>query len=111
MSKIRKEIAGFHGEMILLENYSALNYIGLDLLLFSPFPALEAGCCSGLSFNRLLKILKKYDKRTGALIRVPFIQKALQQPFFTIDLLYKLVKEYKKMLNHLFPREGHPSFS
>uniref|UniRef100_A0A803QBS6 SPX domain-containing protein n=1 Tax=Cannabis sativa TaxID=3483 RepID=A0A803QBS6_CANSA len=51
MLKIRKEIVDFHGEMVLLENYSALNYTGL------------------------VKILKKYDKRTGALMRLPFIQK------------------------------------
>ncbi|KAG6532452.1 hypothetical protein ZIOFF_006297 [Zingiber officinale] len=51
----------------------------------------------------LVKILKKYDKRTGALIRHPFIEKVLQQPFFTIDLLYKLVKECVAMLDHLFP--------
>ncbi|KAG6476466.1 hypothetical protein ZIOFF_065708 [Zingiber officinale] len=31
----------------------------------------------------LVKILKKYDKRTGALIRQPFIEKVPQQPFFT----------------------------
>nr|AFK79815.1 SPX domain-containing protein 3 [Glycine max] len=79
LMQIRKEIVDFHGEMVLLENYSALNYIGL------------------------VKILKKYDKRTGALIRLPFIQKVLQQPFFTTDLLYKLVKECETMLNHLFP--------
>ncbi|KAG6523860.1 hypothetical protein ZIOFF_013747 [Zingiber officinale] len=51
----------------------------------------------------LVKILKKYDKRTGALIRHPFIEKVLQQPFFTTDLLYKLVKECVAMLDHLFP--------
>ncbi|EEF37938.1 SPX domain-containing protein 1 [Ricinus communis] len=79
MIKIRKEIVDFHGEMVLLENYSALNYTGL------------------------VKILKKYDKRTGALIRLPFIQKVLQQPFFTTDLLYKLVKECETMLDRLFP--------
>ncbi|KAJ9163106.1 hypothetical protein P3X46_022811 [Hevea brasiliensis] len=78
MIKIRKEIVDFHGEMVLLENYSALNYTGL------------------------VKILKKYDKRTGALIRLPFIQKVLQQPFFTTDLLYKLVKECETMLDRLF---------
>nr|DAD44915.1 TPA_asm: hypothetical protein HUJ06_003145 [Nelumbo nucifera] len=80
MIKVRKEIVDFHGEMVLLENYSALNYTGL------------------------VKILKKYDKRTGALIRLPFIQKVLQQPFFTTDLLYKLVKECEIMLDHLFPK-------
>ncbi|KAF5482170.1 hypothetical protein F2P56_002759 [Juglans regia] len=79
MMKIRKEIVDFHGEMVLLENYSALNYTGL------------------------VKILKKYDKRTGALIRLPFIQKVLQEPFFTTDLLYKLVKECEAMLDRLFP--------
>lgn len=84
MLKIRKEIVDFHGEMVLLENYSALNYTGL------------------------VKILKKYDKRTGALIRLPFIQKVLQQPFFTTDLLYKLVKECEAMLDSLLPANGPP---
>ncbi|KAG5242828.1 SPX domain-containing protein [Salix suchowensis] len=76
---IRKEIVDLHGEMVLLENYSALNYTGL------------------------VKILKKYDKRTGALIRLPFIQRVLRQPFFTTDLLYKLVKKCEAMLDGLFP--------
>ncbi|XP_072985303.1 SPX domain-containing protein 1 [Typha latifolia] len=79
LMKVSKEIVDFHGEMVLLENYSALNYTGL------------------------VKILKKYDKRTGALIRLPFIQKVLQEPFFTTDLLYKLVKECELMLDDLFP--------
>ncbi|KAL5200023.1 hypothetical protein ABZP36_021226 [Zizania latifolia] len=79
LMRVRKEIVDLHGEMVLLENYSALNYTGL------------------------VKILKKYDKRTGALIRLPFIQKVLQQPFFTTDLLYKLVKECEAMLDQLLP--------
>ncbi|GMI89232.1 SPX domain gene 1, ARABIDOPSIS THALIANA SPX DOMAIN GENE 1 [Hibiscus trionum] len=83
--RIRKEIVDFHGEMVLLENYSALNYTGL------------------------VKILKKYDKRTGALIRLPFIQRVLQQPFYTTDLLYKLVKECEVMLDHLFPKNEKPA--
>lgn len=28
MIKVKKEIVDFHGEMVLLENYSALNYTG-----------------------------------------------------------------------------------
>uniref|UniRef100_A0A7N0TD16 SPX domain-containing protein n=1 Tax=Kalanchoe fedtschenkoi TaxID=63787 RepID=A0A7N0TD16_KALFE len=79
MISIRKEIVDFHGEMVLLENYSALNYTGMG------------------------KILKKYDKRTGALIRLPFIQKVLEQPFCNTVLLYKLVKECEAMLDQLFP--------
>ncbi|XP_058206841.1 SPX domain-containing protein 1-like [Rhododendron vialii] len=82
---IRKEIVDFHGEMVLLENYSALNYTGL------------------------VKILKKYDKRTGALIRSPYIQKVLQQPFFTTDLLSKLVKECEALLDRLFPINEPPT--
>ncbi|ESR64170.1 hypothetical protein CICLE_v10009083mg [Citrus x clementina] len=83
--KIRKEIVDLHGEMVLLENYSALNYTGL------------------------VKILKKYDKRTGALIRLPFIQRVLQQPFFTTDLIYRLVKQCEKMLDDLFPKSEKPA--
>ncbi|XP_028780297.1 SPX domain-containing protein 2 isoform X2 [Neltuma alba] len=85
MMKIRKEIVDFHGEMVLLENYSALNYTGL------------------------VKILKKYDKRTGALIRLPFIRKVLQQPFFTTEMLYKLIKECETMLDGLFPVNDTPA--
>uniref|UniRef100_A0A9I9CJF0 SPX domain-containing protein n=1 Tax=Cucumis melo TaxID=3656 RepID=A0A9I9CJF0_CUCME len=85
MVKIRKEIVDFHGEMVLLENYSALNFTGL------------------------VKILKKYDKRTGALIRLPYSRKVLQQPFFTTDLLYSLVKQCEMMLDLLFPLNELPS--
>lgn len=35
MLKIRKEIVDFHGEMVLLENYSALNYTGMRSLPLS----------------------------------------------------------------------------
>lgn len=35
MIKIRKEIVDFHGEMVLLENYSSLNYTGKFLYPFS----------------------------------------------------------------------------
>ncbi|KAG2331844.1 hypothetical protein Bca4012_018589 [Brassica carinata] len=79
MINVKREIVDFHGEMVLLMNYSALNYTGLA------------------------KILKKYDKRTGALIRLPFIQKVLQEPFFTTDLLNTFVKECEAMLDRLFP--------
>ncbi|KAL5713896.1 hypothetical protein ACHQM5_015930 [Ranunculus cassubicifolius] len=78
--KIRNAIVNFHGEMVLLENYSAFNFIGL------------------------VKILKKYDKRTGAVTCLPFIQeKVLQQPFFTMDLLYDLIKQCEDLLDRLFP--------
>ncbi|GAA0186997.1 hypothetical protein LIER_34285 [Lithospermum erythrorhizon] len=52
----------------------------------------------------LRKILKKYDKRTGALIQMPFIQTVLHQPFYKTDVLKDLVKECETMVKHLFPR-------
>lgn len=78
LMRVGREIVDFHGEMVLLENYSALNYTGL------------------------VKILKKYDKLSGNLIRLPFIQKVLQEPFYTNDTLSKLVKECETTLDHLF---------
>ncbi|KAF9602434.1 hypothetical protein IFM89_027563 [Coptis chinensis] len=79
MERVRKDIINFHGEMVLLVNYSNINYTGLA------------------------KILKKYDKRTGGLLRLPFIQKVLQQPFFTTDLVSKLVKECESTIDQMFP--------
>ncbi|CAJ1977388.1 unnamed protein product [Sphenostylis stenocarpa] len=69
LMSLGREIVDFHGEMILLENYSALNYTGL------------------------VKIIKKHDKKTGALLRSPFIQDVVKQPFYETDVLNQLVKE------------------
>ena len=55
-----------------------------------------------------MKILKKYEKRTGALIRLPFIQKVLQQPFLTTEMLNKLLKQCEIMLDGLFPLYDPP---
>ncbi|XP_075090220.1 SPX domain-containing protein 1-like isoform X2 [Nicotiana tabacum] len=84
LMRIGRDLVDLHGQMVLLENYSALNYIGL------------------------VKILKKYDKRTGALIRLPVIQKVLEEPFFKTDVLNKLVKECETMLSSLFS-QNEPS--
>lgn len=51
----------------------------------------------------MAKILKKYDKRTGGLLRLAFIQKVLEQPFFTTELISKLVKECETTIDELFP--------
>eukprot|EP01018_Ginkgo_biloba_P029783 Gb_10743 [translate_table: standard] len=79
MIEVRKDIVNFHGEMVLLENNNALNDTGL------------------------VKILKKYDKIIGGLLCIPFIERVLQQPFFTTELLLKLMKECKTTLQYLFP--------
>ncbi|MCD7450309.1 hypothetical protein HAX54_005286 [Datura stramonium] len=75
--RVGRDVVDLHGEMVLLENYSALNYTGV------------------------VKILKKYDKLSGELIRLPFIQKVLEEPFFETEVLNKLVKECDTLLSHL----------
>lgn len=79
---IRKDYVTIHGEMVLLKNYSSLNFAGL------------------------IKILKKYDKRTGGLLQLPFTQLALDQPFFTTEPLTRLVRECEANLELLFPLEA-----
>ncbi|WVZ58778.1 hypothetical protein U9M48_009009, partial [Paspalum notatum var. saurae] len=78
MRRVRKEIVDLHGEMVLLLNYSAINYTGLA------------------------KIVKKYDKRTGRLLRLPFIEKVLGQPFFATELISRLVRECETTMEAVF---------
>lgn len=54
----------------------------------------------------LVKILKKYDKRTGGLLRLPFTQLALRQPSFSTEPLTRLVRECEANLELLFPLEA-----
>ncbi|KAH7574133.1 hypothetical protein JRO89_XS03G0256100 [Xanthoceras sorbifolium] len=126
LMKVGREIVDFHGEMVLLENYSALNYTGIFFCLVCCLSCADhchaIGCDKRLTLlisclasgqkvvfsdpdllcTGLVKILKKYDKRSGALIRLPFIQMVLQQPFYTTDVLNKLVKECETVLDRLF---------
>ncbi|KAK9052461.1 hypothetical protein SSX86_029090 [Deinandra increscens subsp. villosa] len=82
MMAIRRDFVTIHGEMVLLKNYSSLNFAGI------------------------IKILKKYDKRTGGLLRVHFTQLTLRQPFFTTEPLTRLVHECEENLELLFPLEA-----
>ncbi|KAF5824098.1 putative SPX domain-containing protein [Helianthus annuus] len=82
LMKVGRDLVDLHGEIVLLLNYSALNYTGL------------------------VKILKKHDKLSGklsgALVRLPFIQKVLNEPFYKTDVLNNLVKKCETMLGQLF---------
>ena len=82
IARIRREVVDFHGEMVLLLNYSSINYTGLA------------------------KILKKYDKRTGRLLRLPFIEKVLGQPFFATELISRLVRECEVTMEPVFEAGG-----
>ncbi|XP_044444904.1 SPX domain-containing protein 3 [Triticum aestivum] len=82
MRKVRREIVDLHGEMVLLLNYSAVNYTGLA------------------------KILKKYDKHTGRLFRLPFIEEMLKQPFYTTELMSRLVRECEESMEAVFASDN-----
>jgi len=81
IARIQREVVDFHGEMVLLLNYSSVNYTGLA------------------------KILKKFDKRTGGVfgLRLPVIAGVLRQPFFTTDLISELVRDCEAMMEAVFP--------
>ncbi|KAK4393135.1 SPX domain-containing protein 4 [Sesamum angolense] len=79
MTDIRKGFVAIHGEMILLQNYSSLNFAGL------------------------VKIVKKYDKRTGELLSLPFSLLASNQPFLITEPLSRLVYECESNRETLFP--------
>ncbi|PSS17859.1 SPX domain-containing protein [Actinidia chinensis var. chinensis] len=77
-TQVKLDILEFHREMVLLLQYSVLNFAGL------------------------LKIVKKHNKKTGISISLAFMPMVLQQPFFITDLICKLLKECEVMLNQLF---------
>lgn len=68
LKALKTQLIDFHGELILLLHWSLLNYAAV------------------------VKILKKHDKRTGCLLRAPFLASVLQQPFYSTDGISKLVK-------------------
>jgi hypothetical protein len=59
-----------------------------------------------MNFAGLAKILKKYDKRTGRLLRLPFIEKVLGQPFFATELISRLVHECEATMEAVFEAGG-----
>ncbi|KAG4199065.1 hypothetical protein ERO13_A05G125800v2 [Gossypium hirsutum] len=85
MLELQKEILGFHSEMVMLLHYSVINFAGL------------------------MKIVKKHKKRTGAYTSVYsfYMPRVLQQPFFSTDLLYNLIKGCEEILDRLSP-PNHP---
>lgn len=79
---LRKDVVVFYGEMVLLKNYSTLNYTGL------------------------VKIVKKHDRLTGAWLRLSFIPDVLRQPFFSTEILSRLVRDCESNMLLLFPSSG-----
>ena len=64
---ICQKFANFHGELVLLEHWTNLNYAAL------------------------VKILKKHDKRSSLALRSPFLVNVLQQPFYSTEVLTAMI--------------------
>lgn len=66
-TQLCQRFANFHGELVLLEHWTNLNYAAL------------------------VKILKKHDKRSNVALRSPFLVNALQQPFYSTEVLTAMI--------------------
>ncbi|QDZ20403.1 SPX domain-containing protein [Chloropicon primus] len=71
---LRSASVHLHGEIVLLLHWCELNYIGL------------------------VKILKKHDKKTGLLLRSPFLANVVRQPFCSTTILKRLVKQVEETI-------------
>ena len=71
---LRSVSVHLHGEIIPLLHWCELNYIGL------------------------VKILKKHDKKTGLLLRSPFLANVVKQPFCSTTILKRLVKQVEETI-------------
>lgn len=82
LNEARRAFADFHGELVLLEHWTSLNY------------------------TALVKILKKHDKRSSLRLRSPFLVSALQQPFYSTEVLTELIKKTEARFRKLHELTG-----
>ncbi|KAK8618947.1 hypothetical protein V6N13_132923 [Hibiscus sabdariffa] len=68
MLELKREVLGFYSEMVMLLHYSVINFTGL------------------------MKIVKKHNKRAGGAVYTSHMHRVLQQPFFSTELLYNLIR-------------------
>ncbi|GMI93894.1 SPX domain gene 1, ARABIDOPSIS THALIANA SPX DOMAIN GENE 1 [Hibiscus trionum] len=79
MSELQREILDFHSEMVMLLHYSVINFAGL------------------------MKIVKKHNKRAGGAVYSSCMLRVLQQPFFSTELLYNLIRGSEAILERFSP--------
>lgn len=79
---LRNAFVELHGEMVLLLHWCELNYIAV------------------------VKILKKHDKKTGLLLRSPYLASVVQQPFYSTMILKKLVRQVELILTAAYSSMG-----
>jgi len=74
---IQRSLVSFHFNLLMLQNYVALNFTGLA------------------------KILKKFDKHVGASLRAEYLGAIVELPFYRCDVLGSLVEETEKQFGLL----------
>ncbi|CAN8068325.1 unnamed protein product [Agarophyton chilense] len=89
---LRQRLTNFHGQLVLLENFSTVNYTGFR------------------------KILKKHDKKTGLNLRNIYLKTVLVTPFFLSDTVPHLINTTEAQLARLdsvrkFRRTNTSSFA
>ncbi|GMI78101.1 SPX domain gene 1, ARABIDOPSIS THALIANA SPX DOMAIN GENE 1 [Hibiscus trionum] len=82
MLELKREVLDFYSEMVMLLHYSVINFAGL------------------------VKIVKKHNKRAGGAVYSWHMHRVLQQPFFSTELLYNLIRGCEAILEHLSPPNG-----
>lgn len=114
LMKVGRDIVDFHGEMVLLENYSALNYTGWCVMLLffiSLFIALLIGLL--LLFINCIScpnMLQKMDVIVGHILMLNIIDYHLvYRCFFTIVFIFS--KEKFEFIVKLHKQKTHSSLS
>lgn len=77
VNRLRQRLINFHGELVLLENFSTVNYTGFR------------------------KILKKHDKKTGTNMRNIYLRTVLITPFFLSNTVRNLILQTEAHLASL----------
>lgn len=87
--RLKQRLTDFHAHLILLENFSTVNYTGFR------------------------KILKKFDKKTHLNMQHIYLNTVLITPFFNLAILHSLIARTESFLHRLnsltkFRRSSHP---
>lgn len=74
VNRLRQRLINFHGQLVLLENFSTVNYTGFR------------------------KILKKHDKKTGLNVRNVYLNTVLITPVFLSETVRSLILKTEALL-------------
>jgi len=77
VNRLRQRLIDFHAQLVILENYSTVNYTGFR------------------------KILKKHDKKTGLNLRSTALRNLSSTPFFLSDIARRLLFSTEQKITEL----------